>query len=104
MPLATMLRPPSLQTDTHPRITCHPPYSFYYFVLEYSQLTMLSQSQVNSLGTQPCTYLHPFSPKLPSHPGWLITLSRVPRAAQQVRVSRFSILNVAVCTRPCQTP
>ena len=30
-----------------------------------------------SEGAQPCKYMHPFSPKLPSHPDCHITLSRV---------------------------
>ena len=40
--------------------------------------------QVNSEGTQPYIYMGPFSPRLPSHPGCHITLSRVPCALQQV--------------------
>ena len=35
---------------------------------------------MDSKGTQPHIYMHPFSPKLPSHPGCHITLSRVPCA------------------------
>ena len=53
----------------------------FYFVLEYSWLTnndCLWQFQVNSKGTQPYIYMYSFSPKLPSHPGCHITLSRVP--------------------------
>ena len=49
----------------------------FYFVLEYSRLTMLWWFQVNSEGTQPHIYMYPFSPKLPSHLGYPITLSRV---------------------------
>ena len=49
----------------------------FYFILEYSQLTMLLQFQVDSKGTQPYIYMYPFSPKSPSHPGCHITLSRV---------------------------
>ena len=41
----------------------------FYFILGYSQLTMLAQFQVDSKGTQPYTYIYPISPKLPSHPG-----------------------------------
>ena len=33
---------------------------------------------MNSEGTQPHIDIYPFSPKLPSHPGCHITLSRVP--------------------------
>ena len=39
---------------------------------------MLWQFQVDSEGTQPHTYMYPFSPKLPSHPGWHMTLNTVP--------------------------
>ena len=35
---------------------------------------------MNSKGTQPYIHMYPFSPKLPSHPGCHITLSRVPRS------------------------
>ena len=42
--------------------------------------------KLNSKGTQPYIYMYPFSPKLPSHPGCCITLSRVPCAVQQVLV------------------
>ena len=51
-----------------------------YFLLGYSWLAVLWYFQVNSQGTQPYTYMYPFSPKLPSHPGCHITLSRVPCA------------------------
>ena len=50
----------------------------FYFILKYSQLTTLWYFQVNSTGTQPYIYTHPFFPKLPSHPGSNIILSRVP--------------------------
>ena len=50
----------------------------FYFVSGYSRLTMLWQFQLNNQGTQPYIYMYPFSPKLPSHPGCHITLSRVP--------------------------
>ena len=36
----------------------------FYFVLGYSQLTMLWQFQVNSKGTRPCVHMYPFSPRL----------------------------------------
>ena len=45
-------------------------------------LTMLWQFQADSKGTQLYVYMYPFSPKLPSHPGCCITLSRVPCATQ----------------------
>ena len=54
----------------------------FYFVLGHSQLTMVKQFQVNCEGTQPYINMYPFSPKLPSHPGCHITLSRVPCAIQ----------------------
>ena len=54
-----------------------------YFILVYSQLTMLWWFQVDSKGTQPYTYMYPFFPKLPSHPGCHITLGRVPCAIQR---------------------
>ena len=41
---------------------------------------------VNSKGTHPYVFLYPFSPKLPSHPGCHITLSRVHCARQYVLV------------------
>ena len=51
-----------------------------------SQLTMLGQFQVDRKGTQSYIYMYPFSPKLPTHLGCHITLSRVPCALQQVLV------------------
>ena len=54
----------------------------FYYILEYSQLTMLWEFQVDSKGTQTYTYMYPPSPKLPSHPGSHITLIRVPCARQ----------------------
>ena len=56
----------------------------FLFILEYNRLTMLWQFQVDSKGTQPYTYVCPFSPKLPSHLGCYITLNRVPCAIQEV--------------------
>ena len=50
--------------------------------------------QVDSKGTQPYIHMYPFSPKLPSHPGCHMTLSRIPRAIQWV-LSWLSILNIA---------
>ena len=48
---------------------------------------MLWQFQADSKGTQSCIYMHPFSPKLPSHPGCQITLNRVPCAIQHILVA-----------------
>ena len=53
-----------------------------HFVLGYNLLAMLWQFQMNSEGTQPYMSVCPFSPRSPSHPGWRITLSRVPCATQ----------------------
>ena len=49
-------------------------------MLEYSQLTMVWWFQVDSEGTQPYIHMDPFFPKLPSHPGCHIALSRSPCA------------------------
>ena len=56
---------------------------------------MLWSFQVSGKGTQPYTHMYPylFSPKTPSHPGWHVTLSRVPCVIQQVLVG---FLNIAV--------
>ena len=54
---------------------------FLHFVWGYSWLTILWQFQVARKGTQPYMYL--FSPKLPSHPGCHVMLSRVPCALQR---------------------
>ena len=43
---------------------------------------MLRKFQVDSKGTQPYIYMYAFFPKLPSHPGCHVTLSRVARATQ----------------------
>ena len=47
---------------------------------------------MNSQGTQPYVDMYPLSPKLPSHPGCHITLSRVPCAVQYILVRyQFSV-------------
>ena len=56
------------------------------FLTQGSNLHLL-HGQVNSLtpshlGSQPYIYMYPFSPKLPSHLGCHIALSRVPCAVQ----------------------
>ena len=59
------------------------------------------QFQVIHKGTQPCIYMYPFCPRLPSHPDYHIILSRVP-----VLYSRSLLvirLNIAVCTCPSRT-
>ena len=55
-----------------------PFFKISYFILEYSQLTML----VVSKGSQPSICMYPFFPKLPSHPDCHIALSRVLCAIQ----------------------
>ena len=74
----------------------------FYFMLEYSRLTILWYFQVDSERTQPYISLYPFSPRLPSHWGWHIILSRIPCA--YIVNLRLSILNIAVCTSPSQAP
>ena len=51
----------------------------FYFVLGYSRLTMWS-FQANSEGTQPHSYMYPFSLVTPLPPSWHMALSRVPCA------------------------
>ena len=54
----------------------------FYFILEYSQLTILLQFQWTPQGlSQTYTCIHS-PPKFPFHPGCHITLSRVPREKQ----------------------
>ena len=57
----------------------------FYFILRYSQLTMVWWFEVNSEGTQLYINMEPFSPKLPFHPGCLIAFNfeRVPCAIQK---------------------
>ena len=78
---ACFLTPPSL--FPHPGACSHLFIFFcifktFNFILEYSWWTMLWEFQVESKGTQPYLSTYPFFPKLPSHPGWHRTLSRVP--------------------------
>ena len=63
-----------------------------YFVLGYSQLTVLWQFPVNSEGTY--KYMYPFSPKPPSHPGSHITPSRVVRPLILKKGSLFIVLQI----------
>ena len=72
----------------------------FYFILGYSQLTMLWQFQVNSEGTQP--YLYPFSPKLPSHPGCHTALSS--SLCYTLGPCWLPIFSIAVCPCPSQPP
>lgn len=48
---------------------------------------MLQQFQVNNKGTQLYVHMYPFSPKLPSHPGCHMTLSRI----QQTGVFKYPL-------------
>ena len=52
----------------------------FSFVLKYRHLTTSWYFQGKSERAQQYMYLHPFSPKLPSHPGCHITLGRAPCA------------------------
>ena len=52
----------------------------------FTTSTMWEQFHMNSKRTQPYICMHPFSPKLSSHPGCHITWSKVPYAIQQVLV------------------
>ena len=74
----------------------------FYFILEYSQVKMFEQFQVNSKATERYICMHLFSPNsLPS---------RLPHNTEQscmgytVSLWWLSILNTAVCTCPSQTP
>ena len=51
----------------------------FYFILGYSRLIVSGEQQRDSAVS---IYTFPFSPRLPSHPGCLITLNRVPCAIQ----------------------
>ena len=77
---------PSL-TDTHYLFLPRP--QTFNFVSGYSQLTTLWLFPVKSKGSQPYVHIHPFSPKPPSHPGWHITLRRVPCAILILSVIHF---------------
>ena len=48
----------------------------------HNWLTVLWLFQMNSEGTQTYIFIYPFSPKLPSHRGCHMTLSRIPCAIQ----------------------
>ena len=49
----------------------------FYFILEYSQLTLLCYFQMTAKACSHVYTCYPFSLQLPSHPGCHITLSRV---------------------------
>ena len=61
---------------------------------------LLPPHRLGSRGTQSCIDMYPFSPKLPSHPGWHRTLIRVPCAIQQVLVGIYT----ALCSCPFPIP
>ena len=71
----------------------------FYYILACSWLTMLWSTQVHSRGTQPQASMHPFSPPL-----------RLPHNIEQstmccaIGPCWLSILSIAVCTYPSQTP
>ena len=80
----------------------------FYFVLEYCWITnnvvIVSDEQQ---GTQPYIHIYPFSLKLPSHPGFHATSSRVPWATvlpitlqERIRANTRSILYV-ICSLWC---
>ena len=64
---------------------------------------MLHQFRLDSKGTQPYTYMYPFSPKLTSHPGGHMTVSRVPCAVGSVQFSR-SVVSDSFDPMDCSTP
>ena len=46
-------------------------FNFFFFALNsWLIMLMLWSFQVDCKGTQPYVYMYPFSPRLPSHPGW----------------------------------
>ena len=77
--------------------------SFLNFILDYSQLTMLGQFQVDGKGTQPIrTQVSIFSqtalpPSLPHSIGWS-------SLCYTAGACWLPILGIAVCARPSQTP
>ena len=52
-------------------------FKFYIWVEAVNNVVIVSGELQ---GTQPFIYMYPFSPRLPSHPGHNMTLSRVPCA------------------------
>ena len=56
--------------------------NFLFFVGVYPINNVVTLFQMDREGTQPYTYMYPFSPKLPSPPDCHITLSRVPCVIQ----------------------
>ena len=76
-------------------------FKLFFCFLEYSWSTMLWRFQVHSRATQPYIYMYPFSPKLPFHVGCHIHWAEF--ISYRAGPCWFSILNIAVCTRPPQT-
>ena len=72
----------------------------FYFILEYSQLTMLWGLQVDSKGPKPYIYMYPFSPKLP--PIQAATEHGAGSLCYTAGLWWLSILNIAVCVNTCQ--
>ena len=71
-------------TNTHTLLTVHLRFIFLnlLFVLEYNQLALYWQLQVDCVSTWTCMY---HSPQLASHPGCHTTLSRAPCTAEPCR-------------------
>ena len=76
---------------------------FYFKLLTLYAYSWLTNVVIVSGGKQSYStiYMYPFSLKLPSHPSCHIALSRV---CYIVETCCLSILNIAVCTFPSQTP
>ena len=74
----------------------------FYFLLGYSQLSVLWLFQVNSEGTQPYIYMYPFSPR----PLLFRLAHNIEQNSLCYTIGPYwlSDLNMAVCTWPFQTP
>ena len=73
----------------------------FLFLSGYSRLTMLGQFQVNSEGEQPYTCIHSLPNSTPMQVPYNIEQSPM---CYIVDPCWLSILNIAVCTSPSQTP
>ena len=76
--------------------------NLFYFILEYSWLTILWQFLVSSEGTQPYRYIFPFSPNSP--PTQAATNPEQSSLCCTIGPCWLSILNRVVCTWPPQIP
>ena len=61
-----------------------PKTTWYWGTVDFNNLVVVSGEQPRD---SPYIYMYPFSLKPPAHPGWHVTLSRVPCAIQQVLVN-----------------